>query len=53
LNAFVAVTCIRLRDVIESYIEMAGRFSADFGMKGGRPTKSMLPWLGGFSIAIG
>jgi hypothetical protein len=37
LNAFIAITCLRLRDVSESYIEKASRFSADFGAKGGRP----------------
>ena len=53
LNAFLAITCLRLRDVIESYIEKASRFSPDFGMKGGRPTTPMLPWVGAFSVSIG
>lgn len=53
MNAFIAISCLRLRDVIESYIEKASLFSPDFGAKGGRPSKSVMPWFGGFSIAFG
>jgi hypothetical protein len=43
MNAFIGITCLRLRDVIESYIEKASLFSPDFGAKGGRPSKSSKP----------
>lgn len=52
VNAFIAIAVLRLRDVMESYIEQATKFSADFGAKGGRPTRPFLPWVGGFSIAL-
>jgi hypothetical protein len=52
-NAFIGLACIRLRDVIESYIEKASLFSPNFGAKGGRPSQSVLPWFGGFSVAFG
>ena len=52
VNAFIAISCVRLRDVMKSYIEKASLFSPNFGAKGGRPARPLLPWIGGFSIAL-
>ncbi|MBM3578848.1 MAG: class I SAM-dependent methyltransferase [Alphaproteobacteria bacterium] len=52
-NAMIGLSCIRIRDVMQCYIEKASLFSEDFGERGGRPTKPILAGLGNFSIAIG
>ncbi len=52
-NAMIGLSCIRIRDVMQCYIEKASVFSEDFGEKGGRPAKPIFKELGNFSIAIG
>jgi len=52
-NAMIGLSCIRIRDVMQCYIEKASLFSEDFGERGGRPTKPILTELGNFSIALG
>jgi SAM-dependent methyltransferase len=52
-NAMIGISCIRIRDVMESYIEKASRFSEDFGERSGMPSRPILKWLGSFSIALG
>lgn len=52
-NTMIGISCIRIRDVMESYIEKASLFSEDFGERSGKPSRPILASLGSFSIALG